>query len=117
MYAIRSYYDETRIPAMREMIVSKDVESRKRALNKLLPMQRGDFKGIYKAMGGRPVTIRFLDPPLHEFLPSEEEDIRALAKEMNLTYVITSYSIHYTKLYDALLTCCNKAFCIECRLT
>ena len=80
------FFDETRIPAMREMIVSKDVESRKRALNKLLPMQRGDFKGIYKAMGGRPVTIRFLDPPLHEFLPSEEEDIRALAKEMNLTY-------------------------------
>ncbi len=80
------FFDEARIPAMREMIVSKDVESRKRALNKLLPMQRGDFKGIYKAMGGRPVTIRFLDPPLHEFLPTEEEDIRALAKEMNLTY-------------------------------
>ncbi len=80
------FFDESRIPAMREMIVSKDVESRKRALNKLLPMQRGDFKGIYKAMGGRPVTIRFLDPPLHEFLPSEEADIRALAKEMNLTY-------------------------------
>ena len=80
------FFDESRIPAMREMIVSKDVESRKRALNKLLPMQRSDFKGIYKAMGGRPVTIRFLDPPLHEFLPSEEEDIRALAKEMNLTY-------------------------------
>jgi pyruvate,orthophosphate dikinase len=80
------FFDESRIPAMREMIVSKDVESRKRALSKLLPMQRSDFKGIYKAMGGRPVTIRFLDPPLHEFLPSEEEDIRALASEMNLTY-------------------------------
>ncbi len=80
------FFDESRIPAMREMIVSKDVLSRKRALNKLLPMQRADFKGIYKAMGGRPVTIRFLDPPLHEFLPSEEEDIRALAKEMGLTY-------------------------------
>ena len=80
------FFDESRIPAMREMIVSKDVESRKRALNKLLPMQRADFKGIYKAMGGRPVTIRFLDPPLHEFLPSEEADIRALAQEMNLKY-------------------------------
>ena len=80
------FFDETRIPAMREMIISNDVDSRKRALNKLLPMQRSDFKGIYKAMGGRPVTIRFLDPPLHEFLPSEEADIRALAKEMNLTY-------------------------------
>ncbi|MEA4870079.1 MAG: pyruvate, phosphate dikinase [Christensenella sp.] len=80
------FFDESRIPAMREMIVSKDEESRRRALNKLLPMQRGDFKGIYKAMGGRPVTIRFLDPPLHEFLPTEEADIRALAEEMNLTY-------------------------------
>ena len=80
------FFDESRIPAMREMIVSKDVESRVRALNKLLPMQRSDFKGIYKAMGGRPVPIRFLDPPLHEFLPTEEADIRALASEMNLTY-------------------------------
>ena len=80
------FFDEARIPAMREMIVSKDVESRKRALSKLLPMQRSDFKGIYKAMGGYPVTIRFLDPPLHEFLPTEEEDIRALAAEMNLNY-------------------------------
>ena len=80
------FFDEARIPAMREMIVSKDVESRKRALSKLLPMQRSDFKGIYKAMGGHPVTIRFLDPPLHEFLPTEEEDIRALAAEMNLNY-------------------------------
>ncbi len=80
------FFDEARIPAMREMIISNDVESRKRALNKLLPMQRSDFKGIYKAMGGRPVTIRFLDPPLHEFLPTEEADIRALAKEMNLKY-------------------------------
>ena len=80
------FFDEARIPAMREMIISNDVDSRKRALNKLLPMQRSDFKGIYKAMGGRPVTIRFLDPPLHEFLPTEEADIRALAKEMNLKY-------------------------------
>jgi len=80
------FFDESRIPAMREMIVSKDEDSRRRALAKLLPMQRSDFKGIYKAMGGRPVTIRFLDPPLHEFLPTEEADIRALAKEMNLTY-------------------------------
>ncbi len=80
------FFDESRIPAMREMIVSKDEASRRRALGKLLPMQRGDFKGIYKAMGGRPVTIRFLDPPLHEFLPTEEADIRALAQEMGLTY-------------------------------
>ena len=80
------FFDESRIPAMREMIVSKDETSRRRALAKLLPMQRSDFKGIYKAMGSRPVTIRFLDPPLHEFLPTEDNDIRALAKEMGLSF-------------------------------
>ncbi|MBQ3109174.1 MAG: pyruvate, phosphate dikinase, partial [Clostridia bacterium] len=62
------FFDADRIPAMREMIVSSTEEERRAALAKLLPMQREDFKGIYKAMGGRPVTIRFLDPPLHEFL-------------------------------------------------
>ena len=80
------FFEEGRIPAMREMIVSKDETSRRRALAKLLPMQRGDFKGIYKAMGSRPVTIRFLDPPLHEFLPSDDDDIRSLAKEMGLSF-------------------------------
>jgi pyruvate,orthophosphate dikinase len=76
------FFNEDRIPAMREMIVSKNVEQRKKALAKLLPMQKEDFKGIYEAMGDRPVTIRLLDPPLHEFLPTDEEDINALAKEM-----------------------------------
>ncbi|MBQ2769735.1 MAG: pyruvate, phosphate dikinase [Clostridia bacterium] len=80
------FFDEKRIPAMREMIVSKTEESRRTALAKLLPFQREDFKGIYKAMGENPVTIRFLDPPLHEFLPKEEADIRALAAEMGLTF-------------------------------
>ncbi len=80
------FFDEDRIPAMREMIVSKNVEERKAALAKILPMQREDFKGIYKAMEGRPVTIRFLDPPLHEFLPSKDEDIKALAETMGLTF-------------------------------
>jgi len=78
------FFDPDRIPAMREMIVSKTEEKRRRALAKLLPMQIEDFKGIYKVMGERPVTIRFLDPPLHEFLPTDEEDIAALAKEMGL---------------------------------
>ncbi len=76
------FFDEDRIPAVREMIVSKTVDQRVRALNKLLPMQKKDFKGIYEAMGELPVTIRLLDPPLHEFLPSEEDDIKKLAKEM-----------------------------------
>ncbi|MDR1619195.1 MAG: pyruvate, phosphate dikinase [Clostridiales bacterium] len=80
------FFGEGRIMAMREMIVSKDEESRRKALSKLLPMQRGDFKGIYKAMGDRPVTIRFLDPPLHEFLPTEDLDIKALAKEMGIAF-------------------------------
>ncbi|MGI6663995.1 MAG: pyruvate, phosphate dikinase [Christensenellaceae bacterium] len=80
------FFEEDRIAAIREMIVSKTVEQRKLALAKLLPMQKGDFVGIYKAMKGLPVTIRLLDPPLHEFLPTAEEDIRTLAKEMNISF-------------------------------
>ena len=79
------FFDADRIPAMREMIVSETVEQREKALAKILPMQRGDFEALYEAMEGKPVTIRFLDPPLHEFLPTEEDDIVALAKEMNMT--------------------------------
>ena len=80
------FFDEDRIPAMREMIVSKTEEARRKALDKLLPMQRSDFEGIYKAMGEHPVTIRFLDPPLHEFLPHKDEEIAELAKEMGMTF-------------------------------
>ena len=80
------FFDEARIPAMREMIVSKNADERKAALAKILPMQREDFKGIYKAMQGRPVTIRFLDPPLHEFLPTKDEEIAALASNMGITF-------------------------------
>ena len=78
------FFEADRIAAIREMIVSESVEQRKTALAKLLPIQRGDFEGIYEAMEGKPVTIRLLDPPLHEFLPTDEEDIKALAAEMNL---------------------------------
>ena len=80
------FFEADRIMAVREMIVSKTVEERKKALAKILPMQRGDFEKIYKAMEGRPVTIRFLDPPLHEFLPHTEDEIKALAKEMNISF-------------------------------
>lgn len=80
------FFDADRIMAMREMIVSSTVEERKTALAKLLPLQRNDFIGIYKAMKGNPVTIRFLDPPLHEFLPHTDEEIAVLAKEMNITF-------------------------------
>lgn len=78
------FFESDRIAAMREMIVSSTPEQRKKALEKLLPYQRQDFEEIYTAMEGRPVTIRFLDPPLHEFLPQEPEDIANLSKEMNI---------------------------------
>jgi len=78
------FFEPDRIAAIREMIVSDTVEQRKAALAKLLPMQRGDFEGIYEAMEGFPVTVRLLDPPLHEFLPTDDADIQALAGEMNI---------------------------------
>ncbi|NLV49663.1 MAG: pyruvate, phosphate dikinase [Clostridiales bacterium] len=80
------FFKEERIPAVREMIVSKTEAQRRTALAKLLPMQRSDFEGIFKAMEGRPVTIRLLDPPLHEFLPTADADIAALAAEMGLSF-------------------------------
>ena len=93
------FFEGDRIKAMREMIVSNTVEERQKALNKLLPMQREDFVGLYEAMQGHPVTIRYLDPPLHEFLPNEDEDIKELAKEMGLTFdelKATVESLHET---------------------
>ena len=80
------FFEGDRIKAIREMIVSDNVEDRKKALAKLLPMQRQDFIGIYKAMKGYSVTVRYLDPPLHEFVPHTEEEMRELAKEMNISY-------------------------------
>ncbi len=73
------FFEEDRIAAFREMICSDTVEEREEALDKILPYQQGDFKAIYEALEGYPVTIRFLDPPLHEFVPTEEEDIKKLA--------------------------------------
>ena len=79
------FFEADRIMAMREMIVSKTVEERKKALAKILPMQKKDFVGLYNEMKGDPVTIRLLDPPLHEFLPHTDAEIKVLAKEMGLT--------------------------------
>ena len=79
------FFAEDRIAAIREMICSDTVEQREKALAKLEPMQQGDFEGIYEAMEGYPVTIRFLDPPLHEFVPHEEKDIATLAKAQGKT--------------------------------
>ena len=80
------FFEADRIQAVREMIVSENEEQRRVALNKLLPMQRKDFEGLYEAMNGFPVTIRFLDPPLHEFLPHKDEEIADIAKEMGITF-------------------------------
>ena len=80
------FFDEDRIMPMREMIVAKTEEERRRALSKLLPMQKGDFKAMYEALEGRPATIRFLDPPLHEFVPHSDEEIRELAGQMALDF-------------------------------
>ncbi len=79
------FFNDDRIQAIREMICSDTVEQREKALAKLEPMQQGDFEGIYEAMEGCPVTIRFLDPPLHEFVPTEEADIEAMARDMGKT--------------------------------
>ena len=79
------FFDGDRIAAIREMICSDTVEEREAALNKLLPMQQGDFEAIYEAMEGYPVVIRFLDPPLHEFVPTEEADIKLLAETQGKT--------------------------------
>ncbi|MDD3920247.1 MAG: pyruvate, phosphate dikinase, partial [Eubacteriales bacterium] len=97
------FFDEDRIPAVREMIVSKDEPSRRRALNKLLPMQRSDFKGIFKAMGEYPVTIRFLDPPLHEFLPHEDSEIKTLAKEMGISFEELKLTVANLKEFNPML--------------
>ena len=79
------FFEGNRIDTVREMILAEDEAGRRKALKKLLPMQQGDFEGIFKVMNGLPVTIRLLDPPLHEFLPHKEEDIEALAKNMGVS--------------------------------
>ena len=79
------FFEGERIKAIREMIVSDNVADREKALAKIMPYQQGDFEGIYEAMQGHPVVIRFLDPPLHEFLPTKEEDVVEIANEMGLS--------------------------------
>ena len=79
------FFEAERIPKIRKMILSETVEQREEALNELIPFQKGDFKAMYKALEGRPMTIRYLDPPLHEFVPTDPEDIKALADDMGMT--------------------------------
>ena len=79
------FFEPDRIPKIRKMILSDNVEAREAALNELIPFQKADFKAMYKALRGRPMTVRYLDPPLHEFVPTDPEDIKALADDMGLT--------------------------------
>ena len=79
------FFDPDRIPKIRQMILARTLEQREKALNALIPFQKGDFKALYEVMEGRPVTIRFLDPPLHEFVPTEQGDIDDLAVQMLMT--------------------------------
>ena len=79
------FFEPDRIPKIRQMILARTVQEREKALNDLIPYQKGDFKGLYEVMEGRPVTIRFLDPPLHEFVPTDQGDIDDLAVEMMMT--------------------------------
>ena len=87
------FFEEDRIAAMREMILADTLEQREKALAKLLPIQKGDFVGLFTEMKGLPVTIRLLDPPLHEFLPTHEEDIKALSAEMGVELAVLKQKI------------------------
>ena len=97
------FFAEDRIAAIREMIVSKTVEQRKAALDKLLPMQRGDFEELYRVMGDRPVTVRLLDPPLHEFVPHTDEEIKDLTKEMGLEFADLKATVEGLKEFNPML--------------
>ena len=97
------FFEEERIPAVRKMILSKTRKQREKYLKELLPMQKEDFKGIYEVMGEKPVTIRLLDPPLHEFLPNQEEEIKTLAKSMEVSLEELKDTIESLKEFNPML--------------
>jgi pyruvate,orthophosphate dikinase len=97
------FFDADRIAAVREMILSEDLEGRKKALAKILPMQKGDFIGIFREMKGLPVTIRLLDPPLHEFLPQDEKDIEALAATMGVSPQQLKHKVEFLHEFNPML--------------
>ncbi len=97
------FFEADRIAAVREMILSDTVEARKKALVKILPMQKGDFMGIFREMKGLPVTIRLLDPPLHEFLPHEAKDIEALAQTMGVSAQALKAKVEYLHEFNPML--------------
>jgi pyruvate,orthophosphate dikinase len=97
------FFDAERIAAVREMILSEELEGRQRALAKIMPMQKGDFIGIFREMKGLPVTIRLLDPPLHEFLPQEDRDIEELARTMKVTVNSVKHKIETLHEFNPML--------------
>ncbi|WP_152609832.1 pyruvate, phosphate dikinase [Geobacter sp. OR-1] len=97
------FFEADRIMAVREMILAEDLEGRQKALAKILPMQKGDFVGIFREMKGLPVTIRLLDPPLHEFLPSEEKDIETLANTLNVTTQQLKHKVEFLHEFNPML--------------
>jgi pyruvate,orthophosphate dikinase len=97
------FFDAERIAAVREMILSEDLEGRERALAKILPMQKGDFIGIFREMKGLPVTIRLLDPPLHEFLPQEERDIEELSRTMKVPVSALKHKVEFLHEFNPML--------------
>jgi pyruvate,orthophosphate dikinase len=97
------FFEASRIAAVREMILAADLEGREKALAKILPMQKGDFIGIFREMKGLPVTIRLLDPPLHEFLPQEDNDIEALAKTMGVSVKTLKHKIEFLHEFNPML--------------
>jgi len=97
------FFDEKRLPSVRRMILAESKEQREKALAEILPMQKGDFIGIYKAMEGRPVTVRLLDPPLHEFLPKEARDIELLAADLGISNEDMVEVIHGLEEFNPML--------------
>jgi pyruvate,orthophosphate dikinase len=97
------FFEADRISAVREMILAEDLEGREKALAKILPMQKGDFIGIFREMKGLPVTIRLLDPPLHEFLPTEEKDIEALSKTLNVSTQQLKHKVEFLHEFNPML--------------
>jgi pyruvate, orthophosphate dikinase len=97
------FFEGERIMAVREMILSEDIEGRKRALAKILPMQKGDFLGLFREMKGLPVTIRLLDPPLHEFLPHTEKDLEELAKVMKVPVATLKHKVDFLHEFNPML--------------
>jgi len=97
------FFEAERIAAVREMILSADVEGREKALAKILPMQKGDFIGLFREMKGLPVTIRLLDPPLHEFLPQEDKDIEELAATMQVPAATLRHKVEFLHEFNPML--------------